>query len=110
LSAEQCSVCGKPDVLQTRNSGQALQEIEHTSTCKRFASSDAYFRYPQLNADIDDPQHFFKTQNAFAGQPFVQFPRHAIRAPLVTAIGDRDSQIRDAVAVSVFHVCSQLYG
>src|SRR5207237_350893 len=55
--------------------------------------------------DADETQRFLEGEDILTGKPFLQLLRHAIGAALVAAIGDRNAQIRNAMAEAVLHLC-----
>src|SRR5690606_19248557 len=61
------------------------------------------FANAQLSSDTHDSKNFLVGEDACAGQPFLEFFGHAVTASFVASIRDRDSQVRDAMAVGVFH-------
>ena len=82
-------------------------EIDDVAASKRFATSNAHFGYTQTGRDPNQTQGLFVAKNILARQPFLQLTWHAIIAALVAAIGDRDAEIGNAVAVAIFHFRTQ---
>ena len=83
--------------------GISRKKIDDVATGERFAAGHTDFRYTQVGSDSNKPQCFLVGKNIFARKPFLQFLRHAVSAALVATIGDRDSQIRNAVTKSILH-------
>ena len=85
----------------------ALSELPHKlqniAARQRLAASNPHFRYAEIGADANDAQRFLESKNVCARQPFLQFLRHTVMATLVAAVRDRNPQIRNAMAVSIFH-------
>jgi len=67
-------------------------------------TSGSHFGYAQFGCDPNQPQSFLVAENFFTRQPFLQLPRHAVVATFVATIGDRDAQIRNAMAEAIFHL------
>ena len=78
-------------------------EIDYATASQRFATSDPHFRDTQLGCDANETQGFLVRQDFLAGQPLLQFMRHAIGAALVATVRDRDAQIGNPMAVTVLH-------
>ena len=98
-------------LARTTESGQsmaaALRDAGAQSLNISLDTLDRDF-YAQIGSDPDQAQSFFVTENIFARQPFLELARHAIVAAFVTTIRDRDAQIGNAMAVTIFHEKAKL--
>src|SRR5207302_3349563 len=107
---EQRSVGRNPEARYFGDFWNLANEIDNIAASERFAAGDAHFAYAQIGCDPDKAQGLFVAKNIFARQPFLELTRHAIVATFVTTIGDRDAQIGNAMAVTIFHWETQRYG
>src|SRR5207244_4405478 len=107
---QQRSVRRNSETADSLNLWNFADKIDNVSSSERFATGDAHFGYAQTGCDSNEAQRFFVAENVLARQPLLQFARHAVVAAFVATISDRDAQIRNSVAVAVFHLGRNVTG
>ena len=103
IPRKQSSVGRQTDIADAGHCRNGTHEFKNIAARQRFAASNPHFRNAELGADANDAQRFLERKNVCARQPFLQLLRHAVMATLVAAVRDRDTQIRNAMPVSIFH-------
>lgn len=100
---EEGGVGGDADVGQGVEFGEFGEEGGDIAAGEGFAAGDADFVDSEGGADFDEAEDFLVGEDAVAGEPFLGFLGHAVGAALVAAVGDRDAEVGDLVAVRILH-------
>ena len=69
---------------------------------QRFTSCDTYLVHTLIHSDLHEQKEFFEAQEVLFWDPRERFFRHTVLASEVTAFCNRNTQIVDRPAMSVY--------
>ena len=95
--AEQVAVGGQCHVIDAVDRLQHAQQLRQVVAQQGLAAGDPQLGDAQLGEDADQPGQLFKGEDVFPGQELiglaVDLGGHAVGAPEIAAVGDRDAQV-----------------
>src|SRR5450432_4126402 len=105
MSAEQRAVGGQGDVVDAGHRGDHRDEGGQVSPQEWLAAGEPHLRYSGTREGANNHGDFFEAQQFFAWQKGEAWPedfaRHAVAAPQIAAIGNRDSQVVQTATAGV---------
>ncbi len=101
--AEEAAVGGNTQILDPLDGGESTHEFDCPSSDERLPAGDTQLAHTECGCDPAHPLDFLVAEKVFPGHPGLALLGHAVEAPLVAAVGDRDPQVGDFVAESVFN-------
>src|SRR5207253_595608 len=85
--------------------GQALDEVRHVGPDQRLPAGEADLGHAEADEDAGEPLDLLEAENLRPGQEAVllavELGRHAVGAPEVAPVGDRDPQVTQRPTQSV---------
>src|SRR5262245_25496454 len=101
-ATQEMRVGGHRQVLDAFDFGQALDQAFQIASQHRLAASHAQFIDPEADENLRQVNDLFVGQDLRLGLPLHCLFGHAVEAAEIAAVGDRNAQVANGAAVTVF--------
>src|SRR5215510_2210015 len=96
-------ISGHRQVFDGLELRQFLDQALDISSHHRFTPGDPQFIDAETDENFREREDLYITEDFCFRLPFHRFFRHAVETTEITAVGNRDAQIADRPAITVFH-------
>jgi hypothetical protein len=101
VAREQDTVGGHCQIVDAVLLRQPLDQNRDIFTQQRFASSEPHLADPLIEEDVHESIDLLELQDIFTREPHVLRLGHAVLAPQIAAIGDRQAQVGERTLLGV---------
>ena len=98
------------EIADARTRRQPRHQVGHVAAEQRLAAGEPHLVHAQIEEHVHEPLDLLEVQDVLARQPHVVLLRHAVAAPEVAPVGDRQPEVAERALELVEEHCAHCSG